>query len=131
MLVKTKPSTACCTDEMYVSYLLSEPIYTSCTRFSEIMGNVSHDSVNRFLELWYAHIFLIIHSLPASLGTYYKTFAIPHAGYRTQGGVRCYILSTPLNGILSMPLMTLNLRETYSFVFLSSLLNSLIMHAKI
>ena len=50
MLVKTKPSTACCNDEMYVSYLLSEPNYTSCTRFSEIMGNVSHDSVNRFLE---------------------------------------------------------------------------------
>ncbi len=50
MLLKTKPSTACCNDEIYVSYLLSEPIYTSCTRFSEIMGTISHDSVNRFLE---------------------------------------------------------------------------------
>jgi hypothetical protein len=50
MLLKTKASTACCNTEMYVSYLLSEPQYTSCTRFAKIMGNLSHDSVNRFLE---------------------------------------------------------------------------------
>ena len=35
---------------MYVAYLLSDPNDTSCTRLSEIMQNVSHDSVNRFLE---------------------------------------------------------------------------------
>lgn len=50
MLVKTKPSTAKCNDEMYTAYLLSDPCYTSCTRLSSIMGTVSHDSINRFLE---------------------------------------------------------------------------------
>lgn len=50
MLVKTKPSTARCTKELYVSYLLSEPNYTSCTRLSKVMETISHDSVNRFLE---------------------------------------------------------------------------------
>jgi hypothetical protein len=35
---------------MYISYLLSDPHYTSCTRLSEIMKTVSHDSINRFLE---------------------------------------------------------------------------------
>lgn len=35
---------------MYTSYLLSNPHYTSCTRLSDIMGTVSHDSINRFLE---------------------------------------------------------------------------------
>lgn len=49
MLLKTKPSTACCNDDLYVFYLLSDPQYTSCTRLSTIMGNISHDSVNRFL----------------------------------------------------------------------------------
>ena len=33
-----------------MSYLLSDPQYANCTRLSEVMGNVSHDSVNRFLE---------------------------------------------------------------------------------
>lgn len=50
MLVKSKPSTAKCDADLYTSYLLSDPRYTSCTRLAEIMGNVSHDSVNRFLE---------------------------------------------------------------------------------
>ena len=50
MLLKSKPSTACCNEGMYVAYLLSDPNDTSCTRLSEIMQNVSHDSVNRFLE---------------------------------------------------------------------------------
>jgi Transposase DDE domain len=50
MLIKTKPSTAKCNDEIYMSYLLSEPQYTSCTRLSIIMQNISHDSINRFLE---------------------------------------------------------------------------------
>jgi Transposase DDE domain len=35
---------------MYIAYLLSEPSYTSCVRLSTIMGNLSHDSINRFLE---------------------------------------------------------------------------------
>ena len=35
---------------LYVSYLLSDPQYANCTRLSEIMGDVSHDSINRFLE---------------------------------------------------------------------------------
>ena len=50
MLQKSRPSTACCTDELYTSYLLSDPYYTSCTRLSGIVGSVSHDSINRFLE---------------------------------------------------------------------------------
>lgn len=50
MLIKTRASTAKCNDEIYVSYLLSDPQYTSCTRLAEIMHSISHDSVNRFLE---------------------------------------------------------------------------------
>lgn len=50
MLIKTKPSTALCNEEIYTSYLLSDPRYTSCTRLSEVMSSISHDSVNRFLE---------------------------------------------------------------------------------
>lgn len=50
MLFKSKPSTANCNEEIYISYLLSEPQYTSCTRLSEVMQTVSHDSINRFLE---------------------------------------------------------------------------------
>lgn len=50
MLVKSKPSTACCDETIYISYLLSEPQYTSCTRLAEIMKTISHDSINRFLE---------------------------------------------------------------------------------
>lgn len=35
---------------MYIWYLLGEPEYTSCCRLATIMSDVSHDSVNRFLE---------------------------------------------------------------------------------
>jgi Transposase DDE domain len=34
---------------MYISFLLSEPKYVSCRRLGEVM-NISHDSVNRFLN---------------------------------------------------------------------------------
>lgn len=50
MRILTKTSTARCNLDMYTSYLLSEPDYTSCSRLSAIMHNISHDSVNRFLE---------------------------------------------------------------------------------
>lgn len=50
MLIKTKPSTARCNDELYIAYLLSDPQYTSCTRLAGIMETISHDSINRFLE---------------------------------------------------------------------------------
>jgi len=46
----TKPSTACCNVDMYVSYLLSDPLNTNCTRMADVMENISHDSVNRFLN---------------------------------------------------------------------------------
>ena len=35
--------------EHYTLFLLSEPKYGGCSRLAEILGNVSHDSVNRFL----------------------------------------------------------------------------------
>lgn len=50
MLTKTRPSTARCNESMYLSYLLSEPNYSSCVRLSNIMQTISHDSINRFLE---------------------------------------------------------------------------------
>ena len=50
MLIKCKPATAKCDEEMYISYLLSDPQYTSCVRLSNILKTVSHDSINRFLE---------------------------------------------------------------------------------
>ena len=45
----TRQSTARCDTKQYISYLLSDPLSTSCTRLSKVMGDVSHDSVNRFL----------------------------------------------------------------------------------
>ena len=45
----SKPTTAKCTINIYMMYLLSDPMYTSCTRLSEILRDVSHDSINRFL----------------------------------------------------------------------------------
>ena len=45
----SKPSTAQCNSTLYTLYLLSEPKYVSCLRLSEILPNLSHDSVNRFL----------------------------------------------------------------------------------
>lgn len=45
----TRPSTANCTLAMYIGFLLSSPKKASCRQLGEIM-NISHDSVNRFLE---------------------------------------------------------------------------------
>ena len=39
-----------CDMSIYTKYLLIEPQRTTCTGISEILKNVSHDSVNRFLE---------------------------------------------------------------------------------
>ena len=50
MKKKSKPSTAKCNAEIYSSYLMSEPNNASCLRLSEIMPEISHDSVNRFLN---------------------------------------------------------------------------------
>jgi len=45
----SRPSTARCNLSMYAGFLLSEPKYVSCRRLAEVM-NISHDSVNRFLN---------------------------------------------------------------------------------
>ncbi len=45
----TRPSTSRCTLPMYIGFLLSEPNATSCLRLSQLL-NISHDSVNRFLN---------------------------------------------------------------------------------
>ncbi len=45
----SKPSTAQCQIEHYTLFLLSEPKQIGCSRLAEILDNVSHDSVNRFL----------------------------------------------------------------------------------
>lgn len=45
----TKPSTARCSLEPYTLFLLSEPKQGGCCRLAEILGDVSHDSINRFL----------------------------------------------------------------------------------
>ena len=49
MRTLSRPSTANCNLEMYVRYLLSEPQRTTCTGLSEVLTDVSHDSINRFL----------------------------------------------------------------------------------
>lgn len=49
MRILSRPSTANCNIEMYVRYLLSEPQLTTCTGLSDVLPDVSHDSVNRFL----------------------------------------------------------------------------------
>jgi len=46
---KSKPSTAKCNKDIYSAYLMVEPNNASCLRLSEIMPEISHDSVNRFL----------------------------------------------------------------------------------
>jgi Transposase DDE domain len=46
---RSKPSTAKCTQNLYILFLLAEPKYVSCVRLSEVMADLSHDSVNRFL----------------------------------------------------------------------------------
>ncbi|WP_442923313.1 IS701 family transposase [Microcoleus sp. A2-D3] len=45
----TKPSTAQCNREKYILFLLLEPKFGGCNRLAEILGDVSHDSINRFL----------------------------------------------------------------------------------
>lgn len=45
----SKPSTTQCDLNKYILFLLSEPKQVSCVRLSEILKEVSHDSVNRFL----------------------------------------------------------------------------------
>ena len=45
----SRPSTAACTLPMYMGFLLSEPNSASCLRLGNLL-NISHDSVNRFLN---------------------------------------------------------------------------------
>jgi len=45
----SKPSTVQCNSTLYTLFLLSEPKYVSCVRLSEILAEVSHDSMNHFL----------------------------------------------------------------------------------
>jgi DDE superfamily endonuclease len=49
MRILTKPSTAQCTLNLYTLYLLSEPLQVSCVRLAQILMDLSHDSINRFL----------------------------------------------------------------------------------
>ena len=49
MRILSRPSTANCDAQKYVSYLIADPLNTSCSRLSEILPNTSHDSVDRFL----------------------------------------------------------------------------------
>ncbi|NJR53148.1 MAG: transposase [Leptolyngbyaceae cyanobacterium CSU_1_3] len=49
MRESSKPSTAQCNCNLYTLFLLAEPKYVSCVRLSEILEELSHDSVNRFL----------------------------------------------------------------------------------
>ncbi|MEH1872160.1 IS701 family transposase [Nostoc sp.] len=49
MRVTTKPSTAKCDLNTYTLFLLAESKYPGCTRLADIMEDLSHDSVNRFL----------------------------------------------------------------------------------
>jgi len=44
-----RPSTALCTLPIYISFLLGEPKYGSCSRLAGVM-DISHDSANRFLQ---------------------------------------------------------------------------------
>ncbi|CAA9577602.1 FIG00562904: hypothetical protein [uncultured Synechococcales cyanobacterium] len=45
----TKPSTAKCDLDTYTLFLLAESKYPGCTRLAQIMKDLSHDSINRFL----------------------------------------------------------------------------------
>ena len=49
MKIKNKSTTALCNLETYTLFLLSEPKLVSWVRLSNILENLSHDSVNRFL----------------------------------------------------------------------------------
>jgi len=46
---QSKPSTANCNWNTYTLFLLAEPKYVSCLRLADVLGGISHDSVNRFL----------------------------------------------------------------------------------
>lgn len=46
----TKPSTAQCNLDLYVRYLLACPQGSGCCEMAEILNDVSHDSINRFLS---------------------------------------------------------------------------------
>jgi len=45
----SKPSTAQYNCSLYTLFLMAEPKYVSCVRLAEILEDISHDSVNRFL----------------------------------------------------------------------------------
>jgi hypothetical protein len=47
--ILSKRSTAQCHLNLYTLYLLSEPLHVSCLRLSQILADLSHDSINRFL----------------------------------------------------------------------------------
>lgn len=47
--ILTKPSTAQCTLDLYVRYLLARPQGAGCSEMADILEEVSHDSINRFL----------------------------------------------------------------------------------
>ncbi|ABW25540.1 IS701-like element ISAcma42 family transposase [Acaryochloris marina] len=49
MRIPSKPSTAHCTQDLYVRYLLAQPKGDGCSHMAEILQDVSHDSINRFL----------------------------------------------------------------------------------
>lgn len=49
MREQSKPSTAKCNSNLYTLFLLAEPKYVSCVRLAEVLGDLKHDSVNRFL----------------------------------------------------------------------------------
>ena len=49
MRQRPKPSTAQCNSALYTLFLLAEPKYVSCVRLSDMLAEVSHDSINRFL----------------------------------------------------------------------------------
>ncbi|MGB3494950.1 MAG: transposase [Elainellaceae cyanobacterium] len=49
MRISTKPSTAHCTIDLYVRYLLAQPQGSGCCELAEILKPISHDSINRFL----------------------------------------------------------------------------------
>ena len=49
MRILTKPSSATCTLNLYTLFLLAEPKYVSCQRLAQILEQLSHDSINRFL----------------------------------------------------------------------------------
>jgi hypothetical protein len=49
MRVLTKPSSAKCNLNLYTLFLLAEPKSVSCQRLAQILEQLSHDSINRFL----------------------------------------------------------------------------------